>query len=116
MLKLFKLVSSDPITKAQEYVMKGNWNKALIEYKKIVGEDPLNVRHRQKLGDIYAKLNKNSEAIEEYAKVACWYANEGYIAKAIAINKLIIKLDPNNKEIKENLVSLYASRGMEFDN
>lgn len=115
MVNIFGFGSTDIKKTADELIMKGNWSKALVEYKKIVNAEPTNIRNRQKLGDILAKLNKKEEAIEEYAKVAESYASEGFLIKAIAMNKLIIKLDPENKEVQENLAALYASRGIEFE-
>ncbi len=114
MKNLFGFGSSDPKKKANDYIIKGNWAKALIEYKKIVEADPANIRNRQKLGDIYCKLNQIEEAIEEYTEVADSYAKEGFLIKAIAINKLIMKLDPENVDVQESLASLYTSRGISY--
>ena len=40
-------------------------------------------------GDLYAKLNRTREASQEYAKVADFYARDGFLLKAIAIWKKI---------------------------
>jgi cAMP-dependent protein kinase regulator len=113
-MKLFGFGHADLKKTADEHIIKGNWSKALTEYKKIVEKEPDSIRNRKKLGDIYIKLNKNTDAIKEYTWVAEKYATEGFLIKAIAINKIIIKLDPNSKEVQGKLASLYSSRGMSF--
>lgn len=113
-MKLFGRKDSNNKSKADSYIIKGNWSKALNEYKKIVAADPDNTQNRKKLGDIYLKLNKKNEAVEEYIQVAENYANDGFLIKAIAVNKLIMKLDPDNIEIQDKLASLYSSRGMDY--
>ncbi len=57
--------------------------------------------------------NKNREAAaSEYAKVADFYAKDGFLLKAIAIWKKINKLDPTALEPYLNLADLYAKQGL----
>jgi cAMP-dependent protein kinase regulator len=113
-MKLFGFGHTDLKKVADEHIIKGNWAKALVEYQKICEKEPDNIRNRKKLGDILVKLKKNSEAVEEYSWVAEKYATDGFLIKAIAVNKIIMKLDPNNKDVHEKLASLYSSRGMKY--
>jgi tetratricopeptide (TPR) repeat protein len=65
-----------------------------------------------KVGDLFAKLNKNREAAEYYAKVAEFYAKDGFHLKAIAIWKKINKLDATSLDPYLNLAELYGKQGL----
>ena len=45
---------------------KGQYDKAIKEYLKIVKEDPKDVRVWLKIGDLHAKKNSKTEATETY--------------------------------------------------
>ncbi|MEO8359672.1 MAG: tetratricopeptide repeat protein, partial [Vicinamibacteria bacterium] len=65
-----------------------------------------------KIGDLFAKIGKMREAGDEYAKVAEFYARDGFHLKAIAIWKKINKLDPAVIEPYAKLADLYAKQGL----
>ncbi|MBW1973226.1 MAG: cyclic nucleotide-binding domain-containing protein [Deltaproteobacteria bacterium] len=96
--------------RAQEFFTKRNWGKAIKEYKKLVEIDPHDLRMHLRLGDLYRKLNKEKEAIDEYSFVADAYARDGYIIQAISAYKLILKVNPKVRGIKEKIENLYLKR------
>jgi tetratricopeptide (TPR) repeat protein len=57
-------------------------------------------------------MNKNHEAAIEYAKVADFYAKDGFHLKAIAIWKKINKLDATALDPYLSLADLYAKQGL----
>src|SRR5262245_47435204 len=57
-------------------------------------------------------MNKNHEAAVEYAKVADFYAKDGFHLKAIAIWKKINKLDATALDPYLSLADLYAKQGL----
>lgn len=83
--------------------------------KSSVEQSPDNINVRLKLGDLYAKVGDKAAAIQEYTTVALKYAEEGYLVKAIAVNKLIVRLDPSRKEALDRLSELYFQRGITAD-
>ncbi len=95
---------------ALKYFAKGRWDKALEAYQKLTKLDPKDLKIRQKIGDIYSKIGKKQEAIEEYKEVAEGYAEGGFLAKAIAVTKMIQGLDPSQKEVQQRLAQLYAKK------
>src|SRR5207244_2702216 len=58
------------------------------------------------------KMNKVREARQEYAKVADFYAKDGFLLKAIAIWRKINKLDTSAPEPYLSLADLYATQGL----
>src|SRR5262249_11811472 len=43
---------------------------------------------------------------------AKFYAQNGFWAKAISINKVILEIDPKDQEIQKSIVSLYSNMGL----
>lgn len=87
----------------------------LESYQNLLQKAPENVNVRLKLGDLYAKLGKKAEAIKEYTAAAIQYGNDGYLIKAIAVNKIIVRLDPSHQEALDRLSDLYFQRGIVAD-
>ena len=70
---------------ARKFVDKGQIDKAVKEYLRIVHEDPKDVRVWLKIGDLYAKKGARQDAIDTYLKVARFYHDQGFLQKAIAV-------------------------------
>ncbi|MFH0901777.1 MAG: tetratricopeptide repeat protein, partial [Pseudomonadota bacterium] len=100
---------------AQKLVEKGQFDKAIREYLKVVQEDPKDVRVWLKIGDLYAKKNAKQEATETYQKVAQFYGEQGFYLKAVAVYKQILKLDPRLVEVNMKLAELYRQLGLMSD-
>jgi tetratricopeptide (TPR) repeat protein len=90
----------------------GKLEQAIVLYRQIVEDSPRDWNTINKIGDLLAKLNKFQEANEEYAKVADFYAKDGFHLKAIAIWKKINKLDPSSLGAYVALAELYAKQGL----
>ena len=92
---------------AQKHLAKGNLDKAIVDYEKLVAGDPNDSRSLLKLGDLYTKKGAVHAACETYAKVANQYADQGFFLKAVAVYKQVLKLDPSKLEIWERLAEMY---------
>jgi tetratricopeptide (TPR) repeat protein len=100
---------------AQKYLAKGQLDKAIVEYEKLVKEDPKDARTLLKLGDIYTRKGAAREAAATYRKVAEQYAAQGFFLKAVAVYKQILKLDPNQLDAWEQLAEMYESLSLVSD-
>ena len=94
---------------------KGQFDKAIREYLKVVGEDPKDVRVWLKIGDLYALKGAKSEATDTYTKVARFYSEQGFYLKSVAVYKQILKLDPRLVEVNLKLAELYRQLGLLSD-
>lgn len=94
---------------------KGQYDKAIKEYLKIVKEDPKDVRVWLKIGDLYAKKDAKAEATDTYMKVAKFYSEQGFYLKAVAVYKQILKVDPRLVEVNLKLAELYRQLGLLSD-
>ncbi|HEY2747732.1 MAG TPA: tetratricopeptide repeat protein, partial [Polyangia bacterium] len=103
------------IAGAQKLVEKSQFEKAIKEYLKVVADDDKDVRIWLKIGDLYAKLGKKSEAAETYAKVAQFYSDQGFYLKAVVVYKQILKIEPRLVDVNHKLAELYKQLGLLSD-
>jgi tetratricopeptide (TPR) repeat protein len=97
---------------AQKNLKKKQVAKAIKDYAKIVELDPADVRSRQKLAELYVRTNKNAEAYEQYESIAKYFSSNGFYLKAIAIYKLMQRLDPSQVSIFNRLAELNEKQGL----
>jgi pilus assembly protein FimV len=100
---------------AQKYLARGQLDRAIVEYEKIVGSDPTDSRSLLKLGDIYTRQGDPRGAAATYRKVATQYADQGFFLKAMAVYKQILKLDPSDLDASESLGEVYELLSLASD-
>jgi len=105
---------SDLRTDAKKAVLKGDYNKAFKLYKELHDKDPSDLRVQVKLAEIKEKLGDTDAAVHAYLKIAKEYAEQGFVVQAIAINKIILRLDPNQTQVKDHLKHLSSERGEDW--
>ena len=103
---------------AQKYTSKGQYDKAIDEWKKLLKETPNDANIYNTIGDLYLKRKKGSpEAVEAYKKAADFLAADGFTSKAIALYKKAINIDPKKTDPKKieihlALADLNAEKGL----
>ncbi len=55
---------------ARKYQSRGQYDKAIAQYEKLVGADKRDVRSLLKIGDLYVRKGDRGSAIETYENVA----------------------------------------------
>ena len=100
------------IHQAEKLFSRGKLEGALSRYRKILKAHPNDTSTLKRVGDVFERLNRVDEAITLYKKTAQHFTNEGFYAKAIAIYKKIIRLDPTLIEAIENLADLQHKQGL----
>jgi tetratricopeptide (TPR) repeat protein len=100
---------------AQKYLQKGNLDKALKEYQKVVDADPKDANVRLKVGDVQLRKGNSQAAIDAYLDVAKQFMKDGFDAKAVALFKQITKIDEKRYDIYEPLAELYQRLGLTSD-
>lgn len=97
---------------AQKFVAKAQWDKAIIEYEKLLKESPNDSNTFNIVGDLYLKKNDPESAIDSYKKAADVFAKSGFTLKAIALYKKVLNIKPDQVEIYLLLGKLNAERGL----
>jgi tetratricopeptide (TPR) repeat protein len=108
---------------AQKFVEKKKYDKAVLEYQKLIQEDPNDARTLLKIGDLLSKMLAWPDAIDTYEKVGKLYSHQGFALKAIAVYKqireIIAKHVPQLEEryahIAPKLAELYQQLGLTSD-
>ncbi len=96
---------------AERFLSQGKIRAAISEFEEVVKNDSRDFSTTNMLGDLYAKNSENKNAVRCYKKVAEYYAEQGFAAKAIAIYNKIARLEPGSLEISERLAELYRQKG-----
>lgn len=84
--------------------------KDLLELQRKAAQEPNNYYLLVKIGDLLEKMGQRREALKTYHQASEKYAQNGFLVQAIAVNKLILRLDPAQRQIHDNLAHLYAQR------
>ncbi|HLK39319.1 MAG TPA: tetratricopeptide repeat protein, partial [Polyangiaceae bacterium] len=108
---------------AQKYVEKKKYDKAVLEYQRIIQEDPNDARTLLKMGDLQSKMEAYGDAIASYERVGRFYASQGFSLKAIAVYKQIREiiarhvpqLEDKYAHITPMLAELYQQLGLTSD-
>lgn len=108
---------------AQKYVEKKRYDRAAVEYQRILQEDPNDARTLLKLGDLQSKMESFAEAVATYERVGKFYSSQGFSLKAIAVYKQIREiiakhvpqLDDKYAHVIPTLANLYQQLGLTSD-
>lgn len=95
-------------------LLNGKYENARDSFAEIHKQDPSDLRIFCKLAEMKEKTGDLSGAIANFSEIASRYAEEGAVAQAIAINKIILRLDPNRMDIQQKLQELSSERGEEW--
>lgn len=99
------------IKAAQKFLEKGQIDKAIIEWEKLVKESP-DVNVYNTIGDLYLRKNQKREAIEAFSKAAHIFREDGFYLKAIGLYKKILNISPLETDALIALAELNAEKGL----
>ncbi len=103
------------IAEATRLVQKGQFDKAIKAYERILADDPKEVRILLKVGELHQKKGDGAAAAGSFNQVAEIYGEQGFFLKAVAVYKQIAKLAPDDVRVNERLASLYQQLGLMND-
>ena len=98
-------------SKAKKALLDGKYQKALPLFEELHQAEPKDLRTYVKLAELRERTGNSEGAIKDYIAIAGSYAEQGFVVQAIAINKIILRLNPDRTEIKERLKALSSERG-----
>ncbi len=87
----------------EKAVEKQNRAGAAEALRKLIVLEPDEPRWAHRLGETLARLNKGPEAERAYAQAATLYAAKGFLARAIAVAKLAVELNPARADLLRSL-------------
>ncbi len=89
----------------------GKQEKELHELRTRAAQNPQNIHLQVRIGDLLERMGRRGEAVEAYSRASHEYARSGFLIQAIAVNKVILRLDPGQRRVQENLAALYSRWG-----
>jgi tetratricopeptide (TPR) repeat protein len=91
-----------------QYTARGDWSRALRTLLIIQENSPRDMYIARKIGEMYQRMGRTKEAVEAYKNAARLYAEEGFLYKAISVNKIILSLHPEDRDVAEALAALQS--------
>ena len=95
----------------QKYITRSDWKNAVAEMEKLfaIDQDP---QVKVRMGDIRQKMNQKPQAVAEYMKAAEVFSDRGFVVKALAMYKLVLRLDPNNDRALDLMAQLHSHKNV----
>ena len=103
------------LKKAEKLLRQGRLELAIAEYVRVVEDNPGDWSTANTLGELYARAGRTPEAIEQYARIAGHFVDEGFYPKAAALYKKILKLAPQDEATQILLAEISAKQGLLAD-
>jgi cAMP-dependent protein kinase regulator len=87
-------------------MQKEDWQSAMTVIRKISQKEKNNPQVSLKMGDLYQRMGDVVNAITAYYNSAWILRSQGFFQKAIAIYKIILRLDPSKSEALDEVKKL----------
>lgn len=100
------------LRKAERCIRQGRLQRAIRWYQEMVADDPADLASLNRIGDLLVRTAQLPKAIGIFLDVAGRYADDGFLAKAMAIYRKILRCDPHQQEARHRLRQLYCRRGL----
>ncbi len=88
----------------------GEFSRAASLYAAYCASAPRDRQSHLRLGDAWARAGDHPRAIDAYLAAAQGFAEDGFLARAIAASKRVLELDPKHTQMPRILADLYAKR------
>jgi tetratricopeptide (TPR) repeat protein len=100
------------LRKAEKLFRQGRLDLAIVEYRAVIDDQPSDWNTANTLGDLYFRTGQVDKAIAEYTRIAEHLANEGFLPKAVALYKKILKIKPDEEGAMWELGGISARQGL----
>ena len=100
---------------AEKLLRQGKVEPAIAEYLHLVEDQPRDWNLANTLGDLYARAGQLDKAIEQFTRIADTLNREGFLPKASAIYKKILKLKPDHEHALLEAAKIAGSLGLFAD-
>ena len=100
---------------ADTYLKQGKLDLAIAEYLRVIEDQPRDWTTANALGDLYVRAGQIDNAIEQFSRIADNFAAEGFLPKASALYKKILKLKPGHEHALVQAADIAAAQGLFVD-
>ncbi|MDE3156693.1 MAG: tetratricopeptide repeat protein [Acidobacteriota bacterium] len=103
------------LRKAEKLLRQGRLDQAIEEYVRLVEDQPRDLTTANALGDLCVRAGRIEQAVAQYARIAGYLAREGFLPKAAALYKKILKVSPHDESALLQAADLAARQGLLAD-
>jgi len=100
---------------AEKLLRQGKIEPAIAEYLRVVEDQPRDWNLANTLGDLYVRAGNVDKAVEQFTRIADSLNEEGFLPKASAIYKKVLKLKPDHEHALLQAGEIAASLGLLVD-
>lgn len=103
------------LRRAEKLLRQGRLDAAIEEYRRVIEAQPGDWNTTNLLGDLYVRAGQVERAAEQFNKVADHYASEGFLPKAIALYRKVLKIAPENEHALVRSSEVAGRQGLMAD-
>lgn len=100
---------------AEKLLRQGKLDAAIAAYTNVIEQQPTDWNTANALGDLYVRVGQPDRAAEQFTRSADRLTAEGFLAKAAALYKKILKLKPDDEHTLLQAGELAARQGLFVD-
>jgi len=93
---------------ALERINQGHWLEAFGLLMALCKEFPEESQYRVKLSEVCIGLNRTADAVRILKHLAAHLISQRQVTQAIAVGKRLLEIDPQDREVQQQLEDLYA--------
>ena len=102
----------ETLRRAEKLLRQGRLEAAIAEYAALVEDNPRDLAAANALGDLYVRAGQIDQAVAQYTRVAEQFAHDGFVSKATALYKKIVKIRPEDDAALARTAELAANQGL----
>jgi len=103
------------LRQAEKLLRQGKVDQAIAEYVRLVEDQPRDWNTANVLGDLYVRAGHLDRAIEQFSRIAESLIEQGFLPRASAVYKKILKLKPDADHALVQAGELAAQQGLLAD-
>jgi tetratricopeptide (TPR) repeat protein len=100
---------------AEKLLRQGKLDQAIAEYLRVVEDQPRDWNTANVLGDLYIRAGQPDKAVDQFTRIADHLNDEGFLPKASALYKKILKLKPDHEHALLQAGEIAGSLGLTAD-
>ena len=100
---------------AEKLLRQGKLQAAIAEYVRLVGDNPRDWNSANTLGDLHLRAGQRDQAIEQFIRIADALSLDGFLSKASALYKKVLKIRPGDEHALSAAGEIAAAQGMLVD-
>jgi tetratricopeptide (TPR) repeat protein len=103
------------LRKAEKLLRQGRLDAAIAEYLQVIEDQPRDWNTANILGDLYVRAGQVDKAIAQYTRIADHLGSEGFLPKASAVYKKILKIKGDEEHSLLQLAEIAVKQGLLVD-